>query len=174
MPSAGGTSTVKAGATATYQLDVSAVGGTFSNTINLACEGVPAFATCSINPSSVIPGANTSSVTVTITTKATVAGLYEPAGTHVAFASLWMANGLGVFGVMLFSNRKSRRPWYILLGVALIMTMVLAGCAGSSSPTTPTPNPNPSAGTPAGNYMVIVVGTSGSAQHFSSLALTVQ
>jgi hypothetical protein len=175
MAAAGGASTIKAGATATYHLDVAPVGGTFSNAINLACEGVPAFATCSINPSSVIPGANTSSVTVTITTKATVAGLVVPTATeHPVFATLWMANGLGVFGALLFGHKKSRKPWYILLGLALMMTVVLAGCSGSTTPVTPTPTPTPNAGTPAGAYTVIVVGTSGSAQHFSELGLTVQ
>jgi Abnormal spindle-like microcephaly-assoc'd, ASPM-SPD-2-Hydin/Beta-propeller repeat len=181
MPSSGGSSTVKAGATATYQLGISPVGGTFSNAISLACEGVPALASCTINPTSVTPGASTSSVTVTVTTKASAAVLDMPARGAVpqrTFAGLWMVNGLGIFGVLIFGNlsgnknRKSRKSWFILLGFALTMMIVLAGCGGASTSTSTTPPPV--AGTPAGTYTVIVVGTSGSAQHFSSLTLIVQ
>ncbi len=176
MPANGGSKTVVAGSTASYQMDIAPVGGSFSNPIALTCAGVPAFATCSISPTSVTPGANASSVTVTITTKASVsAALDAPSATHhPIFATLWMTNGLGIFGVLLFgnSNRKSKRPWYVLLGLVLLMTIILAGCGGSS--TASTPAKTTTTGTPAGTYTVIVVGTSGSAQHFSSLTLIVQ
>lgn len=175
MPASGGSSTIKAGATATYQLSVAPVGGTFSNAINLVCEGVPAFATCTISPTSVTPGASSSSVTVTVKTKASVSALAMPgAPSQRVFAAFWLTNGLGVFGLLLFGNknRRNRKPWYVLLGLVLMMTVVLAGCAGTSTP--PATTTPPTAGTPAGTYTVIVVGTSGSAQHFSSLTLIVQ
>src|SRR5262249_44655215 len=49
LASSPSTATVKAGATATYALTVSPMGGAFTNAINLACTGAPVKASCSLS-----------------------------------------------------------------------------------------------------------------------------
>jgi len=170
MPATGGTSTIKAGGTATYQFNVQSVGGTFSSKVSLACQGVPAFATCTVNPNSVTPGANGSGATVTVATKATVSASSTQANPRGFVLSFWISGGFGLFGVVLFSRShgKSKRSLFAMIGLALTLTLV--GCGGASTSGQPTTAP----GTPSGRYTLIVVGTSGSAQHFSSLTLVVQ
>ena len=170
MSPSGGSATVKAGATATYSLSVGSIGGTFSNQVNLTCQGVPADSVCSINPTSVVPGAGNASFTVAIRTSGTTARLSDPgAASRPMFASWTLAAGLGLFGTFLLGTGRGRkRTGILLLALVLIAAMLLCvGCA--SLKTTPAQT-----GTPAGTYTVLVIGSSGSAQHFSSLTLIVQ
>ena len=51
--------TVKAGATAKYQLTVSPVAGAFTSVITLSCSGTPALSACSILPNAVTPNGST-------------------------------------------------------------------------------------------------------------------
>ncbi len=172
MPSTGGTATVKAGSTATYQLSVGSVGGNFSSAVSLTCAGVPAFATCTINPTSVTPGANNASVTVTIKTTGTTAQAAAQPGAPL-FAWVTVAPGFGLVGLC-FTGRRRRNMGVILLLVLVVaLTLIGVGCGGGSTPSQPVTQPkgNP---TPSGAYTVLVIGTSGSVQHFSSLTLTVQ
>ena len=171
--------TIAAGATATYQLTVASVGGSFTNAIAMACSGAPAHATCSVSPSSVTPGNGSTTVTVTVTTTATTASLSMPATGNSQqqqpmFATIWMMpQGLGAFGMVLFGGvdrRKHRlQKRYVLLAILIVATVLLAGCAGGTAFTSPS-----SPGTPAGTYTLTVTGTSGSLQHATSLTLTVQ
>lgn len=173
MPSSGGSSTVKAGATATYPMSISPVGGTFSSAVTLACAGVPAFSTCTVSPASVTPGASAAAVTVTIKTTGTTAQLSTLGAAPSPVFALWtLTTGFGLFGMFLFGARKGRKHASILLlTIVLIAGMLIwVGC-GSGNTTQPTPTGN---STPTGNYTVLVIGTSGSVQHFTSLSLTVQ
>jgi len=174
MPASGGTATVTAGATATYQLSISPVGGSFSSAISLACAGLPAFSTCTLNPTSVTPGSTTAPVSVSIKTTGTSAQL---ASSRAARSPVlpWLAatSGLGLFGLCLTGTRRGRRraSLLLLLIVLLAATLILPGCGNSSTTTPPVQKGN---STPPGTYTVLVIGTSGSVQHFSSLTLTVQ
>jgi hypothetical protein len=172
MPSSGGTATVAAGATATYQMSISPVGGTFSSAVTLLCEGVPAFSTCTLNPTSVTPGATAAAVAVSIKTTGTTsrAALITLRGRTLAW--LVMAPGFGLFGLFLAGTRRRQRHASIgLLLMVLAAMLVLPGCGGVSTSKTTVQTGN---STPAGTYTVLVIGTSGSVQHFSSLTLTVQ
>ena len=190
MSNTSGAATVQAGHTATYTVNIDEVGGSFGGTVNFICSGAPALATCTVNPNSVVPGnlhscskanggvkanggCGSSDVTVTITTTAPGASLMLPGSTQRPIFAWWSLTP-GIFGVLLFgsANRRNRKAWFVLLGILLVATFMLAGCGGSSSTIVHTPAP--ALGTPAGNYTVIVIGTSGNAQHFTSLALTVQ
>jgi hypothetical protein len=171
MPASGGTATIAAGATASYQLSISPVGGNFSSSITLACAGLPAFSTCTLNPSSVTPGTSAASVTVSIkTTGTTTQGsvLYA----HPVLAWTTLAPGFGLVGLCLIGARRGRKRASLLLLLVVLATamLFLPGC-GSSSKTPPVQTGN---STPPGTYTVLVIGTSGSVQHFSSLTLTVQ
>ncbi|HLV87841.1 MAG TPA: choice-of-anchor D domain-containing protein [Candidatus Sulfotelmatobacter sp.] len=172
MPASGGSDTIKAGAAATYQFNIQSVGGNFSGAVNLACQGIPAFATCAVNPTAVTPGANGSSVSVTVTTKATVSASASSGikGSGVML-SFWVSGGFGLFGVVMLGNkRNSNRRFLAMMTLAFMLTATLFGCGGAST----AGQQAAVQGTPSGNYTLIVVGTSGTAQHFSSLTLVVQ
>jgi len=173
MPASGGTATIKAGATATYQLSISPVGGSFSNSINLTCLGIPAFSTCSLNPTSVTPGASAASVSAGIKTTGTSAQFAAGAAPHTAILP-WAAlvPGFGLFGLCVTAIRGRKRASFTLLLILLLAaTLLLPACGNSSNTTIPVQTGN---STPPGTYTVLVIGTSGSVQHFSSLTLTVQ
>ncbi len=174
MPSSAGSKSVAVGAVATYSVAIAPVGGTFSSAISLTCDGVPAFATCTVNPTSVTPGSSASTVTVTVNTAATSAKLALPGSTQRPAFGFWAVNlGFGLFGMFLLGNRRGRRrATNLLLLMVLVSGMLFSvGCGGSSNTKTPS---TPSSSTPAGTYNVLVIGTSGSVQHFTSLTLTVQ
>ena len=177
MPSSGGSDTIKAGATATYPISISPVGGTFSSQVTLVCAGVPAFSTCTINPTSVTPGANPSAVTVTIKTTGTTgttAQLSVPrAAQRPVFAFWTFTTGFGLFGMFVFGvGQRRKRATLVLLLTILLAGMVLwVGCGTSGHTTQPI---QPGNSTPTGTYTVLVIGASGSVQHFTSLTLIVQ
>lgn len=173
MPASGGSATIMPGSTASYTLSIASVGGVFSNQINLACEGVPAFSTCSVSPTSVDPGAGSASVTVTIKTTGSSAMLLEHQGdaSRPLFASWTLTSGFGLFGTfMLGAGSRRKRIGILLLAILAIGgLLVCVGCGSISGSPAQT-----GTSTPAGTYTVLVVGTSGSVQHFSSLTLVVQ
>ena len=173
MPSTGGTDTIKAGATATYQLSISPIGGSFSSAVGLVCAGVPAYSTCTVNPTSVTPGASAAPVTVSIKTTGTTAQLAPGGSAPRPTLGLWMMTmGFGLFGMFLMgAGRGRKRASILLLVVVMAGIMLWAGCGSSNTTTTVTP---PGNSTPTGTYTVLVIGTSGGVQHFTSLTLTVQ
>jgi hypothetical protein len=172
MPSSGGSATIKAGATATYQLSISPVGGTFSSSVTLVCAGVPAFSTCTVNPASVTPGADPAAVTVTIKTTGTTALLSVPGVAPSPVFAWWtLSPGFGLLGMFLFGGRKIQRKGMALLFILLLAGLMLLVACGSSTTPLPVKKGN---STPPGTYTVLAIGTSGSVQHFTSLTMTVQ
>ncbi|MBS1850714.1 MAG: choice-of-anchor D domain-containing protein [Acidobacteria bacterium] len=177
MAAEASSATVNAGQTATYALQVSSSGGTFSNPVNLTCSGLPAYSTCSLSPNSVTPGSSSAGVTVSIHTTGPTAGLVWPQTKAAPTIWAFLSQSIGLLGIVIFgqSKRPGKSRWGILLVLLLAAVLVLAGCGGGLGSTT-----NPGGGgsssnrTPAGTYTVIVLGTSGSAQHFTTLTLTVQ
>ena len=172
MPASGGSASIAAGATATYQVSIAPVGGTFSSAVALVCAGLPAFSTCTLTPTSVTPGANAASVTVSLKTTGTAAqrsALGLPRSLELAW--LVVAPGFGLFGLFLAGSGRRRHASLSLLLIALVAALLsLPGCGGVSTP----PPVQKGNSTPAGTYTVLVIGTSGSVQHFTSLTLTVQ
>jgi hypothetical protein len=175
------TATVTAGSPATYVLNLAGQNG-YNGTITFSCGTLPAEATCSFTPSSVVALGNTAlTTTLTIdTTASSASSLLRPARPGASPVSpIWMASlsGMGLFGLLLSGGgaKGRRRRASVLLGVALLVTLgALAGC-GSSRHTTTTPPPN--LGTPAGSYTVTVTATgTGTAAptHSMNVTLNVQ
>lgn len=173
-------STVAAGASANYTLDLAGRNG-YTGTITFSCSNLPKGVTCTFNPASVIAQGNaTASTVVTMQTTGASAALRAPLQPNkkplqpMLYAGL---NGVGLFGLLLMggSRKQNRKGVIVILSIVLaLMLITLAGCSGSSTTTTSTTG---SDATPAGSYTVTVIstGTGASAPtHNVSLTLVVQ
>lgn len=168
--------TVTAGSPATYVLNLAGLNG-YNGTITFTCGELPAEATCTFNPVSVVALGNTLlTTTLTIdTTAASTSSLLRPAGpgampgspTHgspISGSPIWLASltGMGLLGLLLSGSgaKGRRRRASVLLGVALLVTLgALAACDNDSRAKVVPPPPTPNLGTPAGSYTVTVTST---------------
>ncbi len=79
-----GSVTVRAGSTALYTVTATALGGTFPNSVNLSCSGLPTSGTCTFSPAAISPGGGSSSSSLQITTGNGQHGTKKtPAGTYI-------------------------------------------------------------------------------------------
>jgi parallel beta-helix repeat protein len=74
--------TITAGQQANYTVTATAVGGSFNDSVNLNCSGLPAFSTCQISVSPVTPGAGSASSTLTVQTARQKGRKGTPSGTY--------------------------------------------------------------------------------------------
>jgi hypothetical protein len=181
--------TVKAGATATYALQLTAIGGAPTDTfsVTFACSGAPSKATCTVPTSAVTvtPAAPTAvTVTVSTTASSTLVPFSEPSVQGpaamrflpltivslllcIAMMLAWMQNPAGRMRAVRFAVTAC----LVLMPIA--MGAMLTGCAsagGSSS----TPPPTPVPGTPAGTYTINVTSTVSGQTSTTPLTLIVQ
>lgn len=166
--------TIDAGASATYVLTASAVGGAFSDIIAFACSGLPSNATCSFSPNKVTPGSGSATTSLTIAVgSATAKNSPDIPFRKNPINSVWMQfQSLGALGVVLSSRRKASRKASVMLMLVLLMTgtMIMIGCAGGTgiAPQSQSPSSTPQ------SYTITIVGSSGSLQHSVPLTLRVQ
>jgi hypothetical protein len=69
--------TIQAGASASYNLTLSPLGGNFAQALTLACSDLPAGSTCSFTPAQISAGSSATTVVLKVTTAST-----SPAGTY--------------------------------------------------------------------------------------------
>jgi hypothetical protein len=146
-----------------------------TETVTLACSGLPVLATCRFQPGSVsLNGTQTSeSVSVTI---GTTANTLAPSGRRFLGPSNWtnlvtgLAFGLLALPIAVFRARPRTVGWLASACLLLAAATSLAGCTAGGSNSTTTFN-----GTPPGTYAVTVAGVAGSvsASTPSTLTLTV-
>jgi len=162
---------LKAGATATYQVAVSPVGGAFTNVVKLNCTGAPSLTTCKVSPNAVTPNGSAATSTLTITTTPSVAQavLHRSSRDQMIYV-IWMP-GIGLFGMILVGSRARSRKIRVIILLSLMTAglVLMIGCAGGTGVTTPPPT-----GTAPGTYTITVTGTAGTLQHSLPLILTVQ
>ena len=174
--------TVTQSQTATYSLQVTAIGGALSSdrvSVTIACAGAPSEAICSSSPQPVVaqvstPGALTVSVTTAAPTGATalVANGRKtsvplgvlPVGVVLLFA-FWP------FADMRSSTARGRRrlPWLALMAPIVFAIVLGIGCGSGSSSN----QPPPTGGTPPGTYTLTLTATSGGDSHTTQLTLVV-
>ena len=153
--------TVPAGGATNFTVTVTPANG-FNSTVTLSCAA-PTGVTCTLNPTTVTPGAGAVTSMLTATTSTTVQhyGRLKLMGTLLA--------GVGLFGCFFAGAGKSRRGLYSLLLAAFASTLLAGsllastGCGGGSS-----------SQMNRGTASLVVTATSGAVSHTTTINLTVQ
>jgi hypothetical protein len=144
--------TVKAGEAVDINIMVPPLGGPFDSVVIMSASGLPAGATATFTPPTVVPGASGATTVLTIQTAAHTAGI-PGHQQRFPFVPISLAAGLCVM-----AGRRKRlvRSLPILLMIATLAgaTFMLTGCNGGFSG-------------PAQSVSITVTGTSGS-QHVST------
>ncbi|MBI3721396.1 MAG: choice-of-anchor D domain-containing protein [Fimbriimonas ginsengisoli] len=179
-PGSAATATVPAGSPATYNLQVTPISG-FNGTVALSCTGAPPESTCMPSEASATPNGNTAatfSVQVTTTARSVATPGFGrrwrpfdglrilPMVLMVALASTLLAFASRFRGAA--AHRRRAYAFAIPLGF-LVLAIILVGCGGSGYNS----SPPPSGGTPTGNYVLTITGTSNGVSHSQTLTLTV-
>jgi len=163
---------VSPGQSGAYTVNVGEKYGAFSNSVSLACSGLPSEATCIFSPASVTPGSGTATSTLTISTTASssVLPIFGPGGPNTRLLVLWLGLLLALTALAVFARKSKRKFGFAIASCALLICLVApvvsCGGGGSSTPSNP--------GTPVGMYSVTVTGTSNQLQHSTTVGLTVQ
>jgi hypothetical protein len=156
---------VQSGAAATYALMLTAGPG-FSGTSSLTCSGAPANATCTITPSSLaLSSGGSGNFSVTVTTSQQVA-MNQDRNLHLQLAGAGLL--FCVLTLPIFAKRF-RLPAGLMMLLALLAILPIAGCGGSSS-TKPPSTQNVAPGT----YQLTITATAGSAKATQTLTLVVE
>ena len=164
--------TVSAGNSAPFTVTVTPQ-GSFNNSISLSCSGLPALASCTFSPTTVTPNANTATSNLSIATMAHTAFLVRPTFGHQSrpLYAIWLAlPAIMLLGtVALATPNRKKLLSYILVCLLAVGCLLQAACGNSGGG-----GSGGTGGTPAGTYTITVTGTAGSAQHTTTLTLTVQ
>jgi photosystem II stability/assembly factor-like uncharacterized protein len=162
--------TVTAGQTATFTISAAPGPGGFSNAISFSASGLPSASNATFSPTSVTPGANAATTTLSIAT--TARGAVPPSNKrtprtppHLEIWTLALATILFGFILSGRSGRQRRFAPAIFVAIALLLAFGIAGCGANA--TAPT-------GTPAGTSTITVTATSGSLVHTTTVTLNVQ
>jgi hypothetical protein len=184
------TQTVKAGQTATYNMQISATGGSPTDKlmVSISCTGAPSLSTCTAptTPVVVTPAAPaTFSITVTTTGSAMlVPGVHSqpkmwPPAVVRSLPVVVLALLLSVAALLAWKESSAGRLRIVSVALSACLVLVplsaatlLVGCGGGSNSPTPTPTPKPS--TPSGTYTLTVTATNSGKAQTTQLTLVVQ
>jgi hypothetical protein len=163
---ASGTTTVKAGSTATWTLNASDGGNGYTGTATFTCTGAPTGATCTVSPSQI--ALSTTALPITITATTTAATTAQASPTFGGF-SLALCLLFGT-GVLAFRGRLRNAGWLLCLAI-LALSAVSCGGGGSGGGGGTQVFLTP---TPPGTYYLTVNATAGTAKNTYLLSLIVQ
>jgi DNA-binding beta-propeller fold protein YncE len=160
--------TAQRGGQVTDVISIAPLNGSFSNTVQLICAvtGTTPLATCSLSATSVTPGANSVTSTLTITAPTQSARLNPSGDVQLSgpLYAVFLPITLALIGYGLRPKKSKRRQFWLLCGLFIALVALQAGCGGGSS------NPPPPR---ALNYTVTVTATSGTIQHTTQVTVTV-
>ena len=164
--SGSGSATVNAGNTATYQVIVNPLYGSYPGTVSFAASGTPTGASIAFSPSTIAANGGKQTVTVTLQTPA-VARLESPAiGRKLAplALALFLIPLLGAGRLRRQGRRLSKLASLLLLLVCTLagVMMTVTGCGGAAFKQS------------LQNYTITVTSTSGNMQHTASVTLVVE
>jgi hypothetical protein len=159
------TVTVTGGQSTTITVAVDPEGGEFPDDVSLACSGLATGTSCSFSPSTVSPGDNGTTSTLTLSTTALASNVVRlptvpttalPGGLLLVLASLGLA-------AVLAGQSGPRQK----LAMAAVMASIalLTGCGDTTEPD-PTPNPV--------TFTLTVTGTSGGLSHSATTSVTIR
>ncbi len=177
------TKTVSAGGTADYNLNFIAIVGNTTDSTTLSCQNLPSLASCLFNPATFPANSGNAPFTLAISTTAphtssnigTGNRLNYPGvnslrpGLLVLFAML--AVSMALFFTRTYKQTRARLSAIGVFAALLLFAGCFAGCGGLG---TGFPAQTILPGTPAGNYNVTVVATSGPVQRTTTVTLVVQ
>jgi subtilase family serine protease len=152
-----------AGQSGSTTLTITPVGG-FNQTLNYACSGLPALASCTFAPTSA------TTETVTISTLASARLRTRPFGAGIFYAMLFP----GLMGLVLPSNSKKRtwRRMLTLLAVLTVTVLWIPACGGGGG------GGSGNTGTPTGSSTVTITASTfeatGNLSHSVMITLNVQ
>jgi len=163
MTPASTTLTLQPGGMGTDLITLSGDGGPFANPIQLSCAvtGPTPMPTCSFSPSSVTPGANsvTSTLTVIATAAAASTGTWRDLGVLLFAVCLPLAFAFAA----LDGSRKKSKSQRLLPASLIVLILLQTACGGTSGGT----------GTAPPSYTIAVTGTSGAIQKTAQITVTV-
>jgi YVTN family beta-propeller protein len=165
--------TVQPGGQGPDVITIAPQNGSFGNAVQLTCAitGPEPMPTCALSPSSVTPGANSVTSTLTITAPATAAMQLRSSASQLS--NSFYAVGLPLmFGIALVGGSKTKHcRYWLFCGLLLLLLVLQTACGGSNNST----GAGPGNGTPSPtNYTVTVAGASGAIEHTIQVTVTVQ
>jgi arabinogalactan endo-1,4-beta-galactosidase len=167
--------TIAAGSSASVTVTVTPV-GTFSASTSFACSGLPAYASCTFSPASVVPNGAVATTTMTIATDVNVASVSEGEGLGLGHRGRRgeILGSVALLAVLFWpwftdGRRKRRLRGLVFVLLLAVGGQVICGCSSSSSPSAPPPPK-----TPSGQSNVSITATSGALTHTVTFQLTVQ
>jgi FG-GAP-like repeat len=169
-------SSVTAGASATYMLTLTPEND-FTGTVQIACSGAPSETSCTpAESSTTLNGANSNTVTLTLTTTAasllpaspfSLRGRISSAALPANFLCCMAFVCLFATLALSFRTRTFRFAAWVMVLFAL---SAASGCGGGNSSGSASPS-NP--GTPTGNYTLTISASSGNLTHTTTVTLIV-
>jgi hypothetical protein len=146
--------------------------GSFTDTSDYSCSGLPSLSTCAFSASAV----DRTHTSVTVTVATTAASMTIPTSRPKGFG--WWTTGGAIALACLICTllvalglRRRYRCWTTAFALVLFAALLIGGCGGSSSGGGGCCS---TGGTPAGLYPAIVTVTSGSTTHTLNFTLSVR